>query len=137
MVISTYQVNNVLRVYKGQLRQGKMATQSDVTANRAPDKINISAEAKRMAVIDKVAGDIYNKITQHGPNGSVEKEVFQKLENQYGGHLAIAKEDANGLLFKEIDERGETVHFLSLEDSKFLSHELKAITKETVDKNMF
>ncbi len=137
MVISTYQVNNVLRVYKGQLRQGKMSNQANIGENRAPDKINISAEAKRLAVIDKVAADIYNKITQHGPHDGVEKEVFGKLENQYGGHLTIAKRDTNELLFKEIDEKGETVRSLSLEDSQFLSHELKEITKETVDKNMF
>lgn len=137
MVISTYQVNNVLRVYKGQLRQGKMAHQASVAPNRTPDKINISVEARRLAVINKVAGDIFDKITQHGPHDDVEKEVFGKLENQYGGHLAIAQKGSAELLFKEIDEKGETVHSLSLEDSQFLSHELKTITKETVDKNMF
>ena len=136
MVISNYQVNNVLRVYKGQLRQDRLSNQSNTGGTRLPDKVSISSEAKRKAVIDKIASDVYSRITQNGPNDNVEKEVFKKLESEYGGYLIIAKENQNELQFKEIDENGETVHSLSLEDSEFLNHKLKEITKETVDQNM-
>lgn len=137
MVISTYQVNNVLRVYKGQLRQGQLSNRANTEETIMPDRISISSEAKRKAVIDRIASDVYNRITQNGPHDDVEKKVFEKLENEYGGHLTIAQESQNELHFKEINEHGETIHLLSLEDSKFLSHKLKEITKETVDQNMF
>ena len=71
-----------------------------------------------------------------GPRDNVEIEVFEKLENEYGGHLAISGEDSDGLIFKEIDENGETINSLSIEDSNFLTNKLKEITKETIDKNM-
>ena len=137
MVISAYQVNNVLRVYKGQLRQGKLVNRVNAENAKMPDKVSISAEAKRKSVIDKIASDIFDRITQHGPNNEVEKKVFEKLETEYGEHLAVAQGTANELQFKIIDERGEAVHAVSLEDAEFLSHKLKEITKETVDKNMF
>jgi len=137
MVISAYQVNNVLRVYKGQLRQGKLSNRVNAGNTQAPDKISISAEAKRKAVIDKVTANVFDRITQSGPQDGVEKQVFEKLENEYGGHLVVTRSNPNALQFKEIDEDGETVHSLSLEDSEFLSEKLREITKETVDQNMF
>ena len=137
MVVSAYQVNNVLRVYKGQLRQSRLVNRVNAGTTQIPDKISISAEAKRKAVIEKVASDIFNRITQYGPNNDVEKEVFGKLETEFGENLAVAQGGASDLEFKVLDDRGETVHSLSLEDSEILSYKLREITKETVDKNMF
>lgn len=136
MVISSYQVNNVLRVYGDQLRQERISNKPKTNGNRSPDKISISTEAKRKAIIEKIASGIVDKITHYGPNENVEKEVFQKLENEYGSHLAITGDNPSDLIFKEIDENGETINQLSIEDSEFLRYKLEEITKETVNKNM-
>jgi len=63
--------------------------------------------------------------------------VFKKLEDEYGAHLTIAKNSPSELIFKTIDENGETINSLSIEDSKFLRYKLEEITKETINKNMF
>jgi len=136
MVISAYQVNNVLRVYGDQLRQNRSISKPKVKNDAEPDKINISAEAKRKAIIEKVSANIVNRITHFGPHDNIEKEVFRKLEDEYGGHLAIAKKNPKDLVFKEIDENGETVNSLSVEDSKILRYKLEEYTKEAVNKNM-
>lgn len=136
MVISAYQVNNVLRVYGDQLRQTKISSRPKVSGNRSPDKISISMEAKRKAIINKISSNIVEKITSYGPQASVEKEVFQKLENEYGSNLAISGEGSTDIVFKEIDKDGETLNQLSVEDSEILRYKLEEITKETVDKNM-
>ena len=136
MVISAYQVNNVLRVYGDQLRQGRFSTRPKTGNNRSPDMVSISAGAKRKDVIDKVASNVIERIAQYGPQENVEKEVFQKLENEYGAQLAISRKSPTDLIFKAIDEDGETINSLSIEDSKFLRHKLEEITKETVNKNM-
>jgi len=136
MVISTYQVNNVLRVYGEQLRQNRLSSRPKTGGTGSPDKISISTEAKRKAVIEKIASDIVDRITQYGPNEDVEKEVFKKLEDEYGANLAVSKKSPGDLIFKVIDENGETVNSLSIEDSKFLRYKLEEITKDTVNKNM-
>jgi len=136
MVISAYQVNNVLRVYGDQLRHNRISSKSKNASVPQSDKINISAEAKRQAVVEKVSSDIIEKITQYGPQDNIEEEVFQKLENEYGANLAITKNSPTDLIFKVIDENGETINSLSVEDSKFLRYKLKEITKETVNKTM-
>ncbi|HDH88186.1 MAG TPA: hypothetical protein ENF36_09155 [Desulfobacteraceae bacterium] len=87
-------------------------------------------------MIEKISSNIIDKIIQYGPNDNIEKEVFQKLENEYGANLAMAKKSPTELIFKEIDENGETINSLSVEDSKFLKHKLEEITKETLNNNM-
>jgi hypothetical protein len=136
MVISTYQVNNVLRVYGEQLRQNRLADNEKGGDARSPDKIDISSDAKRKAIVDKIASDIVDRITQFGPHENVEKEVFKKLEDDYGAHLTVAGNGSTDLIFKVIDEDGETMNSLSLEDSKFLRYKLQEITRDTVNRNM-
>ena len=136
MVISTYQVNNILRVYGNQLRHNRISSKSNDGNVPQSDKISISVEAKRRAVIDKISSDIIEKITQYGPHDNIEEEVFKKLENEYGANLAITENTPADLIFKVIDENGETMNSLSVEDSKFLKHKLEEITKETVNNNM-
>jgi len=136
VVISAYQINNVLRVYGDQLRQNRISPRSKNGDTRSPDRISISDEARRKAIVGRVASDIVDRITQHGPLDSVEKEVFKKLETEYGAHLVVTGKNPSDLIFKVIDEKGETTNSLSLEDSKFLRYKLEEITRETVDKNM-
>ena len=136
MVISAYQVNNVLRVYGDQLRHSKLTSRPKNSSTPLPDRISISSQAKKNAIIDRVTSDIIERITQQGPHDHVEKEVLEKLENEYGKPLAVTKEDHSELLFKEIDENGETIHSLSIDDSRFLSHKLKEIIKEKVNENI-
>lgn len=136
MVITPYQVNSVLRVYGDQLRQNRLSAQAKTAAKQPSETVSISAGAKRKAIIDKIAADVVDRITQYGPSEEVEKEVFRKLEDEYGTQLAVANQEPNELVFKVIDENGETVNSLSLEDSNFLTRKLEEITKETIDKNM-
>jgi len=136
MVISTYQVNNVLRVYGEQLRQNRLVDKEKSGDVRSPDKIDISSEAKRKAIVDKIASDIVDRITQFGPHENVEKEVFKRLEDEYGANLNVAGNGSTDLIFKVIDEDGETMNSLSLEDSKFLRYKLQEITRDTVNRNM-
>jgi len=136
MLITAYQVNNVLRVYGDQLRQGRVTVRQKNGDAGFSDKISISTKARRKTIIDNITTNIVDKITQYGPHDKVEKEVFEKLENEYGGHLTVSGENSNGLIFKEIDENGETINSLSIEDSNFLTKKLVEITEETIDKNM-
>ncbi len=137
MVITSYQINNVLRVYGTQLRQNnRVSARSKNNDTRSPDRISISAEAKRKAIVNKITSNIIDKITQYGPHDSVEKEVFKKLEDEYGANLAVTRKSPNDLIFKVIDESGETINSLSIEDSKLIRYKLEEITKETVNKNM-
>jgi len=137
MVISSYQVNNVLRVYGDQLRQGKTSKRIGEPPHSTPDRIEISGDAKRKVLVDRIASKIVDRILSDGPHDEVEKQVFRKLQDDYGAPLTVSPEQTQDFVFKVIDEKGETLHSLSIEDSSFLTQKLKEITTETVNKNMF
>ena len=133
MVLSIHQVDNVLKVYKNQLRQGKTSQRNSGNARPTPDRISISGEAKRKLIVEQIAADIASRITQNGPQNPLEKEVVAKLENAYDGCLGVPENGSSDLIFKSIDEDGETIKSISIEDSEFLAHKLQDIARETVE----
>jgi hypothetical protein len=101
----------------------------------SPDRINISDKAKRKAIVNKIASEIVEKITSFGPQENVEEEVSKNLENEYGVQLDITRKSPNDLLFKIIDENGETLNSLSIENSEFLRYKLEEVNKGTAEKS--
>jgi hypothetical protein len=136
MTIASYQVNNVLRVYGEKLRQGKALGKIAKRPHPGTDEADFSMGAKRKSLIDRIASKIVDKILQDGPHDDLEKEVFRKLQEECGASLAVTIGDAKGLLYRMIDEKGESLHSLSIEDAGFLTSKLKEITTETIDKKM-
>jgi len=135
MVISAYQVNNVLRVYGDQLRQSLISNQPEGTDTNAPHRIDISAKARRETIIEDITSNMIERITQFGPGDNVKKEVFKKLESEHGKPLAINEDRHNEFIFKEIDGNGETINSLLIEDSKFLTNKLKDTPRNPKKKN--
>ena len=135
MVISSYHVNNVLRVYGDQLRQSRTSNRPKNAKMDSPDRISISDKAKRRVIVNKIASDIVEKITNFGPQENVEEEVSKDLENEYGVQLDITRKSPNDLLFKIIDENGETLNSLSIENSEFLRYKLEEVSEETAEKS--
>jgi len=125
MVISAHHVNNVLRVYGDLLRQSMISNRPEGTDTNTPERISISAKTRRETIIDDIISNIIERITQLGPRDNVEKELFKKLEYKHGNPLAINEDSHNKIIFKEIDENGETINSLSIENSKFLTNKLK------------
>jgi hypothetical protein len=134
MVISAYQVNNVLRVYGDQLRQRMTSNRAGGTDTNLPDRISISTKTRRKTIIDDIISNIIERITQFGPHDIVEKELFKRLESEHGQPLALNEDRHNKLIFKEIDGNGETINSLSIENSKFLKDKLLVISKESTEK---
>lgn len=137
MNITTYQIHNVLRAYGKQLSQSKRLQHKKGNALLwRTDRISLSVQARRKAIIDRVTSDIINRIINDGPYYEMEQEAFGQLEDEYGDSLSVNHEDSE-LVFKVIDkERGEVTKTLSIEDSNFLKDRLKEITKSKVDDQM-
>ncbi|NVM22091.1 MAG: hypothetical protein HWN68_09975 [Desulfobacterales bacterium] len=138
MQITTYHIHNVLRAYGKQLSLSRRgASKTGLAMPDRADSITISTEARRKAVIEKVAADIVERIVRDGPRDGMEQEAFKQLEEEYGKKLAL-NEDGAELAFKVIDkENGEQISALSIEDSSFLKRRLEEITKDKVNANMF
>jgi hypothetical protein len=124
MVISEHHINNVLRVYGDQLRQSMIPSRPEDTDTSEAEKIGISAKSRRETILDDITDNIIERITQSIPHANVEKEVFKKLRSEHENPLVINEDRHNKLIFKEIDENGETINSLSIKNSRFLSNKL-------------
>ena len=135
MVISSYHVINVLRVYGDQLRQRRNSDGSNNSEKGSHDRISFSDMAKRRVIVNKIATDIVQKITNFSPEENIEQELPKNLEKEYGVRVDFTRQGPNDLLFKIIDENGETLNSLSIENSEFLRYKLEEIDKETTEKS--
>jgi hypothetical protein len=138
MLIPSHQIHNVLKVYGKQLSQTRMLErQKELDRKQTMDNVNISAEAKRQSIIDKVAADIVDRITQSGPQDDVEKEIIDKLEGELGKSVTFNSRREDKFVFNVIDGNNEkTTNTLEVENSMFLIKRLEQLAKEAVDKNM-
>lgn len=138
MEIPTYQIHRVMKVYTKQLSQSKMLERQKALGKKPlMDKINISAEGKRQAIIDKVASDVVQRITNFGPRDEFDQEIVDRLEDEIGRKVDFQMSQDTKFVFNVIDDKNEKrTNTLSVEDSNFLIRRLEQLAKEAVDRNM-
>jgi hypothetical protein len=65
-VISTYQIRNVLRIYGNDLKKKTMILHENRDGKELPpDSINISEEARKREVINRISDNIVSQITKN------------------------------------------------------------------------
>ena len=95
MQIPSHQIHNVLKVYGKQLSQTRiLERKKGLGAPETTDKINLSAMGKRQAIIDRVAADIVERITQSGPRDKVDQEIVNKLETELGQQIEFNEKNS-------------------------------------------
>ena len=81
MYIQSYQIHNVLNVYRKQLSRGPDAKTTQGSA-KAPDqdRVEISTNAQRQALIDQVSSEIVDRIAQYNPQNQFEEALTRQLD---------------------------------------------------------
>lgn len=138
MEIPTYQIHKVMKVYTRQLTQTKMLERQKAHGKKpSADRITLSAEGKRQAIIDKVAADVVERITNFGPRDEFDQEIVDRLEGEIGQKIAFRSTRQSEFVFNVIDEENnKKTSTLSVEDSRVLIKRLEELAKEAVNKNM-
>jgi hypothetical protein len=137
MQIPSHQIHNVLKVYSKQLSQGRAVERRETFSEQPEeDKISLSAVGKRQAIIEKVAADIVERITQSGPRDKVDHEIVDKLEDELGQSIEFNEQD-NNFVFNVIDNNNEkTTTSSQMHNPDYFMKRLEQLAKEAVDKNM-
>ena len=137
MLVSSYQIHNVLNVYSKQLSQDRNARKlKPDNEKQPPDQINLSSEGKRKAIIERVAQDILNKISRYGTNNQM-KTQEQDLYREKAKSVADSdNKKESGFVFNVIDELNKkTTTALSVKDTEFLIDRLEQLAKDAVEKD--
>lgn len=129
MVIPDLQIQNILKAYSRQLSlRSKISKEKNEKNIIQKDKISLSAEGKKMWLIDKIAKEIIIQIGNGGERTDTINEVLNRLSEEFGHPLEVIKEDSKGLVFKVVDKENNSM-FLSQSENERLEKRLFEITK--------
>ena len=81
MHIHSYQIHNVLNVYRRQLSRGTMQVNGQ-SASKTPstaDRIEVSIDGQRQSLVDKISAQIVERITQFGPETQFEAALADRI----------------------------------------------------------
>jgi len=134
MYVPSHQMHNVLNVYSKQLRQ-TMASEGRGKMPQKPksDKISLSPEGKRQAMIDKVSRDILDKISNYSSRNENRKRFTDYAAKESVPHKVGKKT----FVFNAIDSINQKIkNTLSVDDSNFLLQQFEQLAKKAGDKKM-
>ncbi len=125
MNIASYQIQNVIRAYGQRIGRKGFARLRTSSASKSatPDVINISAEAKRRQITERVTSDIISRVRGSNAGPDLSPKIVERLNKELGGRFDILPDQdlKNGFKFRVIDaEKGEVIRVLSPQDSEKL-----------------
>ena len=131
MYVPSYQMHNVLNVYSKQLRQHIVSEgKSKMPARPQSDRIYLSPEGKRQAMIEKVSRDILDKISRYDAlNETGQRNTEYANMSSDNGSLPQKAENKK-FVFNAINSTNQkSTNTLSVEDSSFLIQRLDQLAK--------
>ena len=137
MFVSSYQIHNVLSVYSKQLSQDR-SVQTPKKGHKKPlaDRINLSAEGKRRATIEKVAKDILNKISHYGSKSEIKASPSDRPRDDLKNHFESDGKKETTFVFNVIDDLNKkTTTALSVKDKRFLMNKLEQLDENAVEED--
>jgi hypothetical protein len=135
MQIPAYQIHNVLKAYSRQVSQNKLNAKAHSSGmNNTPvDKISISAEGKKQGIIDKVAADIVQKITQNESGQKIEKDLVDKLEQEFSQKINFSDSSEKNFSYYEIDGSSKTKNTFSFKEFEVVKKKMEEIAKDMIN----
>lgn len=131
MYVPSYQMHNVLNVYSKQLRQNLVSEAKGRAPARPPsDRIHLSPEGKRQAMIEKVSKDILDKISRYDSLNEM-RQPNTEYTNTNSDKGALAQKTENKkFVFNAINSINQkSTNTLSVDDSSFLIKRLEQMAK--------
>ena len=134
MQIPSYQMHNVLNVYRKQFTRNEILERQKAADAQAPgDQVSLSTEGKRQAIIEKVSAEIVERITNFGPQEAVDHEIVNQLEQDTGAKVDFGNSKNSEFIYNFIDSNNEkATATLPINDSHGLIDRLEELAKEAV-----
>jgi len=134
MYIQSYQIHNVLNVYRRQLSQGRADHPRHVNTHDAnSDAISISKDAKNQSIMEKVAAGVLKKITNFDPGSDFGQELVGQVQDTKTD-LNIGDTD-NAFVFNTIvGDNQKEIRSIAVDDSQGLMDRLDELAKAAIER---
>ena len=134
MHIQSYQIHNVLNVYRRQLSQVKTNQVSDNTAGGTKsDSVTIPSKENNQSVMEKVAASVLKKITNIDPESGFDQEMRKQTQNIDKEYHWVGKE--NQFVFNTIAENNQKeTRSIAVDNSQILMSRLDELAKAAINR---
>jgi hypothetical protein len=110
MYIHSYQIHNVLNVYRKQLSHGPGGNSShSPRKTNASDRIEISSDGQRKSIMDKISTEIVERIAQTSPENQTDKLATDQLTSKSQHQADVPSQTLSDFKYTVIDEQNRKV----------------------------
>ena len=138
MIISSYQVQSTLRAYGQQLAERNRLSKIKNQKSSGPkDQVILSAESKKKLTAERVAQQILTQFRNGSELNENNREILNRLSQEYGQPLQIEGKEGGGLAFRVSDPTSPGGNqTLSPEETERLKNRLLEISYSIVYNNL-
>ncbi len=134
MYIQSYQIHNVLNVYRRQLSLGKADHPEQVgTHNARSDAITISKEAKNQSIMEKVAASVLKKITNVNPGSDFGQELINQVRDT-PTDLTMGQKDNTFVFNTIVGDNQKEARSIAVDNSQGLMNRLDELAKASINR---
>ncbi|MBR9987611.1 MAG: hypothetical protein KFF68_17030 [Desulfosarcina sp.] len=133
MVIQSYQIHNVLNVYRRQLSLGKANQPLQVGNQDAKsDAITISKAAKNQSIMEKVAAGVLKKITDVDLGSDFGQALFNRVQ-ELPKDLDTGQRDNTFVFNTIVGDNQKEARSIAVDNSKGLMNRLDELAKAAIN----
>ena len=139
MIISNHHIQNVLKLYTSQQSKGRLNhSQGETVRKPLADAIDISANGKRQALVERLTKTIVGRIVRKDPRMQSEEYIVEQMKNELEGNYGVRQEgQKQEITYNVIDkDAAKTLHTLSMRHPGDLIKQLEHQVREAVEKNL-
>jgi hypothetical protein len=134
MYIQSYQIHNVLNVYRRQLSQGRVDRPQHVDNQDAKsDPIAISTEGKNQSIMEKVAAGVLKKITNVDPGSDFGQEMIKQVQDKQKD-LHMNQKDTAFIFNTIVGDNQKETRSIAVDNSQGLMNRLDELAKAAINR---
>jgi hypothetical protein len=135
MIISNYQIHNVLKVFTSQLSKGRAADQQKRSMrNPLSDTVSLASASKKQGLIDRVSADIVKRITRKDAQEDIDREMVDRLPDEVNGDHAAKGDQKRQFVYNVLTgDATKVTRAISVDGSDFLIDRLEQLADESAE----
>jgi hypothetical protein len=134
MYIQSYQIHNVLNVYRRQLSLGRADHPQEVgTRDAKSDAITISKAAKNQSIMEKVAAGVLRKITNVDPGSDFGQELINQVRDT-PKDLKTGQKDNTFVFNTIVGDNQKEARSIAVDNSQGLMNRLDELAKAAINR---
>ena len=132
MHIQSYQIHNVLNVYRRQLSQVKTDQHQQVTQTTDTlDSATISSEGKNQTIMEKVADRVLQKITSVAAGSEFDQEVIKQIQHS-AKHPQGDQKETEFIFNTIVGNNQKETRSIAVDNSQVLMNRLNELAQAAV-----